>query len=28
LEEHQKRLADWQSKREAILRNLKLLEGE
>jgi valyl-tRNA synthetase len=28
LEEHQKRLADWQSKREAVLRNLKLLEGE
>ncbi|HET6410266.1 MAG TPA: class I tRNA ligase family protein, partial [Chthoniobacteraceae bacterium] len=28
LEEHQKRLADWQSKREAVLRNLRLLEGE
>ncbi|HEX7859664.1 MAG TPA: valine--tRNA ligase [Verrucomicrobiae bacterium] len=28
LEEHQKRLADWRSKREAVLRNLKLLEGE
>jgi valyl-tRNA synthetase len=28
LEEHQKRLADWQAKREAILRNQQLLEGE
>ncbi|MGZ8940368.1 MAG: valine--tRNA ligase [Limisphaerales bacterium] len=28
LEEHRKRLADWQSKREAVLRNMKLLEGE
>jgi valyl-tRNA synthetase len=28
LEDHQKRLADWQSKREAVLRNLKLLEGD
>ena len=28
LEDHQKRLADWQSKREAVLRNMKLLEGE
>lgn len=27
LEEHQKRLADWQSKREAILKNLRSLEG-
>jgi valyl-tRNA synthetase len=28
LEDHRKRLADWQSKREAVLRNMKLLEGE
>jgi valyl-tRNA synthetase len=28
LEEHQKRLADWQSKRESVLRNLSLLEGD
>jgi len=27
LEEHQKRLADWQAKRESVLRNLKALEG-
>jgi valyl-tRNA synthetase len=28
LEEHQKRLTDWQSKRDSILRNQQLLEGE
>jgi valyl-tRNA synthetase len=28
LEDHQKRLADWQSKREAVLGNLKLLEAD
>jgi valyl-tRNA synthetase len=28
LEEHQKRLDEWQAKRESILRNLRLLDGE
>jgi valyl-tRNA synthetase len=27
LEEHQKRLADWQAKREAVLRNIRALES-
>lgn len=27
LEEHKKRLADWQAKRESVLRNLRSLEG-